>query len=371
MKKDLVYRICGGKIMIHELKINDEEYLRILAKKQVMIVVPVDRFETEVKFFDELVVNNQNEKLKVTGVSVYSSIKDIFNIVPYTLFNDKGTLENTIDYYENLFNNYNNFYVLRVKTTKETNELDITDSKLLDLIDINSIQNNSMGNSVTRVYKVVLKNGEKAILKTQSIASRVTLEDEYKRLLWLQGKVECPKILYFSKNDDHILLLMECIEGKVAYEYKNIGFKLGKFLKKIHSLDVDECPFRDNSVDMLMEKAEKKLHFVVNSLLKMYPNDTEESLLNFIREHCPKNDAVIHGDFCLPNVIVTDSGEMKIIDVGDLSVSTKYFDFYHFIKSLRINKMENELDEFKKGYGISSIDENQLKWMNIMDEILF
>ena len=33
--------------------------------------------------------------------------------------------------------------------------------------------------------------------------------------------------------------------------------------------------------------------------------------------------------------------------------------------------MEHEIDCFKKGYGIDAIEEKYLKWMKIIDEILF
>lgn len=360
--------------MKFKLNITTREANRIKNGEQVMLLVPKSKFEDQVQYFDEIELDfgDDNLVVKVTGVSLYSSLEDAFKIVPFSLFFDQGGETETLEYYNNEYSEYNGkFYSLRVKSEKEGICEEIQDEELLSLININTLEPISVGNSVTKVYKVDLKEGGSAILKTQSAASRVTLEDEYKRLLWLQGKVACPKLLYYSKNGNQIYMLIEKVDGKVCYEFKEIGYSLGSLLKSIHSLDISECEFKENSVSVLLEKAIEKVHYVIDTIKEIYPDETEESIIKFLKENQPEDDAVVHGDFCLPNIIRKDDGEMKVIDVGDLSVSTKYYDFFHFMKSLRINKMEDEIIEFKKGYGIDDIEERFLKWMTIIDEILF
>ncbi len=68
----------------------------------------------------------------------------------------------------------------------------------------------------------------------------------------------------------------------------------------------------------------------------------------------------------MPNILIND-GEISFIDLGELGISTKYLDIYYFMKSLKINKKEEIFQDFLNGYGLEKINNNYIKWMDLID----
>ena len=62
---------------------------------------------------------------------------------------------------------------------------------------------------------------------------------------------------------------------------------------------------------------------------------------------------------------------INLIDLGDVSISTKYFDFFYLKKSMVRNKKMDQWKKLLKGYGIDELDETAMKWIEIVDKALF
>ena len=73
-------------------------------------------------------------------------------------------------------------------------------------------------------------------------------------------------------------------------------------------------------------------------------------------------DTFIHGDFCLPNVMI-DGGEFSsFIDVGLAGVGDRHIDIYWVLWSLNYNLGTDEYtDYFLEQYGRENVDMNILK----------
>jgi aminoglycoside phosphotransferase len=361
------------------LKTDSFEYQSVSLGNQQYILIVESSNLSELKEGDKFKIINQekidsNIKVNITGIYKYNNIQDLFEIIPYKLTGDFLNKEEAEKYFTNKFsftkNNEQKILCIRIKN--EEKQFKIYDEKLLDLIDIKSVEHNVNGRSASEVIKLKLKTGEDAILKIQWLPSRVTLKDEYERLKWLENMINVPKVIYYNEINNYKYLLMEYKIGKPAYEYSNIGYILGEKLREIHELYYlkKECPFINNSTDKLLEDALKKIDGALAQIQKEYPNETKESIIKFLKENKPKDDVVIHGDYCMPNILINND-DFTFIDVGDLSISNKYFDFFNAIKSFKMNNKENEINEFIKGYGLEVLDETKLKWMKIIDKTMF
>ena len=328
--------------------------------------------ELNIKVLDKikLISNNRVIVAKVTSVRRFDSIDEILGCFDYRDFGYFESLEKFIDYYKKTTQN-KQLLVCKVKNVT-SDEVIISNEEILSLIDMDEkFEQNNVGFSLSKIIKLKLKDGNNAILKINSKTNEVSLEREYIRMKWLSDKLKCPKIFMWKSDKDKEYLLMECMEGQNAYMYNNIGYKLGQELRNIHNIAIGNCEFDDYSPENLLERAKKRIDFALPELLSCYPNETKDSIITFLEINKPKDKAFTHGDYSLPNIIVNEkNNQYSFIDLGQAGISTKYLDLFCAIKSFKMNHLEKEISDFLEGYGIEELDEDIMRWMEIIDKIL-
>lgn len=344
------------------IEITREEYNKIKSGEQTQILIEDDSIENK----DKIILKCDDDELdaEITAKAKYNSLDDCFKIIPTDLFGFDKIIEAN-----RFYKNKKDIIAYRIKI--ENNDIpNITDKKLLSLINIESIKKNNIGHSSVDVYEVKTSEGENAILKIQRLSTRNDLYEEFKRIDWLQNKFRVPKIYYYTEQNNIKYLLMEKIEGVAAHKYDNFAYLIGKKLKEFHNIDINNCTFHQNNVENLMKNALNNID-VIYPQIKEESNMTKEQLIQFIKNNAPTDKVLVHGDYSLPNILINEKGEVGVIDLGDVSISSKYFDFYYLVKSLKRNKKEEKLDELLKGYGIDVLDDNYMKWIEIVDKALF
>ena len=298
----------------------------------------------------------------ITAKNIFNTLEDALTVIPSELFGD-------ITLYHGVKGKIAT-YRIKVDTDMKIENL-IKDNKIYEIIDLFSTEEIKVGRSTSKVFKTKLKkNNEEAIIKVQYLPSRSSLKEEYERLTWLQDKINSPHVYYWNEKNDYKYLIMEYKKGIPAFKYNDIGYQLGVELKKIHNVDISQCQFNNNSIEKLLSNCLEKIKSIFPEIKKIYRDETINSIVKFLNKNKPKDQVLIHGDYSLPNILI-DGETYNFIDLGDASISTKYFDFYYFYRSLKINKKEYMMNEFLKGYGIEKIDYNYIKWMDIIDKSLY
>ena len=308
-------------------------------------------------------------KSKIVSVKTFTNLEEILEFVDVKNFGDFNSKSDVLKKYSK----YKDITPLKLcKLKKEIDDEIVIDDEILNLLD-QSIENEQIkiGFSSTKILKVQLKTGKKAILKINFDLSNQTLKKEYEKIMWLQNKIRCPKIYFWKETNVGQYFLMECMQGENSYMFSGIGRRLGEELKKIHSINISECDFDDIKPEKLLKRALENIETSFSDILSIYPNDTKDSILSFLKENIPTDYVFNHGDYSMPNIIVDkESDDISFIDLGDCGVSTMYYDLYHAIKSLRMNKFDSEIIEFLEGYGLKELNENKIKWMTIVDRAL-
>ncbi len=347
------------------MKVKNKELTNIKNGRQVYIITDDDSFNN--KDFVLLESKSENIKVEITIKYKYNNLDDCFNLISFELFGNFKSKEEAKDYYKDL----KNIIVYRIKyDNKEPLSAELP-PELLKLIDLSSLTKNTIGHSSSEVYELKLKDGTNAILKIQYLTSRNDLKDEYERNKWLEGKLNVPKVYYFKELDNYQYYLREKKAGLSAHKIENFAPLVGKNLKQIHSIDITNCPFTNNNVDNLLKIAIDKIDIILPTILEIYPDMNKKSILEFLKNNKPTDTVLVHGDYSLPNILIDDNNEVSLIDLGDVSISTKYFDLYYLRKSfIRNNKMDY-FKAFLESYGLSEIDEKAMKWMDIIDKVLF
>lgn len=350
--------------MNKKIKCNKKEFEDIKNDKQAYKIFD-NQLELEYLKNYKLVNEETDEELEIqiTSVKRYSSLNDVLNIINIEKFGVYKSEKEFTNYIEKNYNN-NELLVCRIKKTET--RIIISDKNLLQLIKVDTLQQEKLGLSGCLVYHVRTKEEQDAILKVQNIKGNDTLKEEYEVLKYLKNKMSVASVYYYNVYENIEYLLREYIDGEPLYKSKHFGYQLGKELKEIHQHYSQNCEFKKFAVKNLLDNAIEKIDVVYQLRSEYFKNFSKDELIAFLNENKPNDDALIHGDFSLTNILVNNQ-KYYYIDLGNVSISTKYFDIYVLKKSLKINHLEEEYNEFLRGYDIDDYNDIYMKWMELIE----
>ena len=183
------------------------------------------------------------------------------------------------------------------------------------------------------------------------------LENEYKRLKWLQDKLPVPQVIMYSQENGNDYLITLKMHGEMLcsdYYINNpdIAIKvLVEAFNNLYSVDISNCPFdvsNNYKLSLVRERVEKGL--VSTSDLKkdtIKKFGTVNNLLSFLEENRPKEELTVsHGDTSLPNIFAEKDKFEGFIDTGDCGIADKWFDLAICEKSIRRNYGDKYVKKF-------------------------
>ena len=343
---------------MNKVKISTKIFNDIKNGMENLIITKEDKLEKEstIKLVDD--TTGEEIEAQITFKQKFRTIKEAIENISIT------SIKNESEYLDFI----GEVTVYRIKTDIEVDikEL-IKDSEIYNIIDKNELKELKLGRSDTKVFKTKLKsNHQEVILKIQYTENKNNLKEEYERLKWIEGKLNTPKAYYYNEKDNIKYLIMEYKKGTPSFKFDDIGYQLGKALKQIHQVNIENCPFNKYSPEQLLSNFLAKLDSIYPEIQDNYKDETKETVIEFMKENIPTDKVLTHGDYSMPNILIND-GEISFIDLGELGISTKYLDIYYLMKSLKINKKEEIFEEFLKGYGIDKINNNYIKWMDLIN----
>lgn len=191
------------------------------------------------------------------------------------------------------------------------------------------VYDSSCGSSAQVLYSALgyyLKISEKGKLQNEATVAK----------LFESKGMGVEVVTYISAEKDY--LVTKSAQGEDALHYLDNPEKLcealAEAMKYLHSQPIDDVP-----VSPCME--------------------TYEALEQGKRL---KQDTFIHGDFCLPNIMLENWKFSSFIDVGMAGVGDKHIDIYWVLWSLNYNlKTDKYTERFLDLYGREKIDVEILK----------
>jgi kanamycin kinase len=140
---------------------------------------------------------------------------------------------------------------------------------------------------------------------------------------------------------------------------------MGRMLRTLHETDAEYCPIKDRCSEYLANFHEgyKMGRFdpsFIDRRLKISTPDAayEYALKN---SHLLKNEVLLHGDFCLPNVIFRDWSLSGYIDLGAAGIGDRHIDLFWGAWTLNYNLgTDTYRDVFFDSYGRDLVDEEKL-----------
>ena len=216
---------------------------------------------------------------------------------------------------------------------------------ILDKIEIYPKELISKGYSEEIKYKV--KADKKYFLKVSTLSFTKKKELEVKFISSLENEVKFPKLVELRYETNSILSLYEWIEGvdfresvtqltdKELYQY---GIQAGEFLKKIHSISIEE--HLDNWKEYYVQKSMKK----IDSSRKTNISFPEiETFIDYIVTHQyllqDRPISLCHGDYHVGNMMIDlETKELVIIDFGSLEIGDPMEEFNRMIWNAQLSE---------------------------------
>lgn len=238
----------------------------------------------------------------------------------------------------------------------------------------------TVGESGGAVYRLHGKAGAPDLyLKhgTGSVADDVI--DEMARLRWLAAYLPVPAVVQFTLTAGAAWLLMTALPGRTAYQVLEaepdarvaIVDALAAFLRRVHAIPVDACPF-DAGHAYRLTHARRRIDA---GLVETQDFDDEregwtaEQVWTALHELLPltPDRVVTHGDFSLDNILIEGGAVVGCIDVGRTGGADRYQD---------LAILWNCLGEFDAAlqarlfatYGVA-LDQRKLDFHLILDEL--
>lgn len=203
------------------------------------------------------------------------------------------------------------------------------------------------------------------------IAPKDSLIKEYEMTKYFNSLgLSCNVISYISDDVDY--LVTHKIKGNdcVYYKYLQSPTKLcdviAENLALLHSIIATECPIKNHTKNYL------------NTALKNFENGcydktqfpdsfgykSAEEAMSVIQKHSHilQTDTLIHGDYCLPNIILDDWKFSGFIDLGNGGIGDKHVDIFWGIWTLFYNlKTHKYAKRFIDAYGKDKVNFDTLR----------
>ena len=185
---------------------------------------------------------------------------------------------------------------------------------------------------------------------------------------WADRGLSAPVAQYLSEDADY--LLIEAVPGRngIAPEHLaqpvRLARALGEALRRLREIDAADCPGDALACDL---EAAPGATYAQERLDLLSPFIGPAAAARASAElaagaQALRRDALVHGDACLPNLMLDDWRFSGFIDLGDAGRGDPHYDMAWSLWSLMYNLRRNEYGEaFLDAYGREAVDPARLR----------
>ena len=170
---------------------------------------------------------------------------------------------------------------------------------------------------------------------------------------------------YFSEEKDWLLTKSvpgeDCLHPQYLDDPKRLSALMGQLLRRLHETDAGGLSVRDHTAQYAATA--RRNYDAGNSDAGLFPDNwgyrSPEEAWAIVERISPllKSDTLLHGDYCLPNIILSDWQFSGFIDLDSAGLGDRHIDLFWGIWSLDFNlKTDVWTDRFLDAYGRDRID---------------
>ncbi|MBE6594553.1 MAG: aminoglycoside 3'-phosphotransferase [Ruminococcaceae bacterium] len=189
--------------------------------------------------------------------------------------------------------------------------------------------------------------------------------------------LSAPVLYYGTEGERDVLLTArvpgeDCTHGAYLAEPARLATLLGERLRALHDLPCDGCPIKDRTATYLVTVREGYRlgrfdpSFLPEEAKGMNMEESYQTVWK--KRHFLQTDTLLHGDYCLPNVLLDDWRFSGFIDLGNGGVGDRHVDLFWGAWTLRFNLGTDAYKQrFFDAYGRDAIDRERLLLVGIAE----
>lgn len=181
--------------------------------------------------------------------------------------------------------------------------------------------------------------------------------------------LSAPVIAYESADRDYLVTAPVAGEDATAPEYlacpERLADALGQAVRQLHGVDLSGCPSAD-SIAALVKAAQTQAFLQPHLDLlaeQIGPARAQTARAEVLEKSALlTSDALIHGDCCLPNILLKDWAFTGFVDVADGGIGDRHYDLAWTLWSLAWNLKSTAYGgRFLDAYGREAVDPDRLR----------
>lgn len=217
-----------------------------------------------------------------------------------------------------------------------------------------------------RVYFIDRDGGY--YLKRSAVGS---LKKEAELNAYFHSKGLGPEVLGYTQGDFDWLLTRrisgeDCTHSLYRSDPKRLCDLMAEKLRELHETNASDCPVQDRmeAYFSLAEENFRASKFDKSYFTDIYGDATADEIHSALTEgkELLNSKVLLHGDYCLPNIMLDNWHFSGFIDLGNGGVGDRHIDIYWGAWTLNFNLKTNAYKErFFDAYGRDKISVDALK----------
>ena len=235
--------------------------------------------------------------------------------------------------------------------------------------------------SCSRAARVLFVDVEGGLFIKRSAAGTLAREAAMTRYFHKLG-LSVPVIDYRTVGDYDYLVTVrakgeDCTHPDHLSQPERLCDLLATTLRALHETAAADCPVPDHTALYLQTAKENAAagmfdpSYLLNDTLRRAVKSADDAYAIVEREGKRlTHDTLLHGDYCLPNVMLHDWRVSALIDLDHAGLGDRHVDLYWGAWTLRYNLGHDGLrDRFFDAYGRDLIDQEKIELISIVETL--
>ncbi len=189
-----------------------------------------------------------------------------------------------------------------------------------------------------------------------------------------------PEVLEYRRDEKDWLLTRrvpgeDCTHGEYLANPNRLAETMARMLWDLHRRDPSACPVQDHTARYI---ARATGNFAAGHYdMDLFPDNwgfrSPEEAWAVVEANAKylKNDTLLHGDYCLPNIMLDNWNPSGFIDLGGAGVGDRHVDIFWGKWTLNFNlKTDQYCNRFLDAYGRANFEEEMLRVVAALEVFL-